>query len=202
MRSRTIPTTLIACMLLLALSTASAWANASDDRIINDCQNSPTGALRGSYTQKQLNHALNNLPGDIQEYTGCSEAIKQAMLAGAGGGSGGGSGNGGGGNSTGGGAGSGGAGGGGTAGGIGAPAGGTSGAGTEAPPADTPPPAGAQRPLDVAGATVAPGALPVIGKDSHRLPPALLVALVLLGAAALVPAVLTIGRRVVGRRGP
>ncbi|MBS1868531.1 MAG: hypothetical protein JSS99_02610 [Actinobacteria bacterium] len=201
MRPRTIPTTLIACVLLLALSTASAWANASDDRIIADCQNSPTGALRGSFTQKQLNHALNNLPGDIQEYTGCSEAIKQAMLAGAGGGSGGGSGNGGG-DGTGDGSGGGGTSGGDSAGGIGSPVGGTSGSTTAAPPADTPPPAGAERPVRVAGATVAPGALPVIGKDSHRLPPALLVALALLGVAALVPAVLTIGHRVVGRRGP
>jgi hypothetical protein len=53
----------------------------------------------------------------------------------------------------------------------------------------------------VAGTAVAPGALPEIGQDSHRLPTALLVLLVLLGVAALGAAATTIGRRVVGHRG-
>lgn len=187
--------TLIACGLLLAPPAASAWANASDDRIIGDCQTSPTGALRGSYPQQQLNHALHNLPGDVREYTGCSEAIRQALLASAGGGDhdgrgAGGQGGGGGGGDT--------SGGGDTGGGgaAGAPSGG--GGGGAVP--DARPPAGAEQPVDVAGIAVAPGALPEIGKDSHRLPTPLLVLLALLGAAALVPAVLTIGRRVVARR--
>ncbi|MFL5817520.1 MAG: hypothetical protein ACJ76L_07955, partial [Conexibacter sp.] len=90
MRTPTTLTTLIACVLLLALPASSAWANAADDRIIGDCQNSPTGSLRGSYSQKQLNHARHNLPGDVREYTGCPDAIKQALLASAGGGDGGG----------------------------------------------------------------------------------------------------------------
>jgi len=194
MRTAKTVTTLIACVLLLALPAGSAWANTADDRIIADCQNSPTGALRGAYPQKQLNHALHNLPGDIREYTGCPDAIRQALLAGAGGG-------GGGGNGADGGIGGGGAGDGGTgpAGGLGSTGAGS--AGGDVQPPDAPPPAGAERPVDVAGAAIAPGALPEIGKDSHRLPTELLVALVLLGVAALAPAGLTIGRRVVGQRG-
>jgi hypothetical protein len=190
MRTPTILTTLFACVLLLALPSASAWANAADDRIITDCQNSPTGALRGSYPQKQLNHALHNLPGDVREYTGCSDAIKQAVRAGAGGGGGDMSGNGG-------------IGGGGGADASGGGAGGSAagyGGGTGAVP-DARPPAGAERPVDVAGAAVAPGALPEIGTTSHRLPTGLLVLLALLAAAALATASLTIGRRVVGHRG-
>jgi len=55
--------------------------------------------------------------------------------------------------------------------------------------------------LDVAGTAVAPGTLPELGRDAHRLPTPLLVLLALLAAAALTPAILTIGRRVVGHRG-
>jgi hypothetical protein len=194
MRPLKLLTTLIACVLLLALGASAAWANAADDRIVGDCQNSPTGALRGSYPQAQLKHALNNLASDVSEYTGCSDAIRQALLASAGGGSGGG------GNNTGGG-GTGGIGGGpgSSGGGTGTPA--TGGTGTSAPTPDAAPPATASQPLDVAGAAVTPGTLPEIGQDSHRLPTPLLVLLVLLGVAALAAAALTIGRRVVGHRG-
>jgi hypothetical protein len=191
-------TTLVTCVLLLALPAAAAFANDADDRIIADCQSSPTGSLRGSYPQKQLNHAYHNLPGDIREYTGCPDAIRQAVLASAGGGGNGGGGTGGGG----GGDGAGGFGGSGASG--GGAAGGSFGDGSDATaqPPSAPPPADADRPLDVAGTVVAPGALPEIGHDSHRLPTPLLVLLVLLGVAALVPAALTIGRRVVGHRQP
>ncbi|HKG40093.1 MAG TPA: hypothetical protein VKB25_13980 [Conexibacter sp.] len=198
MRPSTIITTLIACvLLLLALPASSALANAADDRIIGDCQNSPTGALRNSYPQAQLNHALHNLPGDVREYTGCSDAIRQALLASAGGdGNGGGNGGGGGGAS---------GGGDGTGGGIGSGGGDGSGrtgsTGAAVPTPDAPPPAGADRAVVVAGAAVAPGALPEIGQDSHHIPTPLLVLLVVLGVAALVPAALTIGRRVVGHHG-
>ncbi|HKG02202.1 MAG TPA: hypothetical protein VKB03_03410 [Conexibacter sp.] len=192
MRTPKILITLIACVLLLAIPASSAWANAADDRIISDCQNSPTGSLRGSYTQKQLNHARHNLPGDVREYTGCPDAIKQALLASAGGGDGGSTGGGdiGGGGGT--------SGGGSSDGGVGSPSGDT---GAGAPVPDAAPPAGAEQPVDVAGAAVTPGTLPEIGQDSHRLPTPLLILLVLVGVAALAAAALTIGRRVVGHRG-
>jgi len=195
MRTVTTFTTLVACALLLALSANAAWANSADDRIVIDCQTSPTGALRGSYPQQQLRHALHNLDGDIREYTGCSDAIRQALLASVGGGSGNGTGHSG--NGSDGGGGVGGIGGDGSSAGGGS-AGGGSGA-TGAVP-DAPPPPGADRPLQVAGTAIAPGALPELGRDSHRLPTPLLVVLVLLGLAALVPAALTIGRRVVDHR--
>jgi hypothetical protein len=196
MRHLKILTTLIACVLVLALPSASAWANSADDRIITDCQNSPTGSLRGDYPQKQLNHALHNLPGDVREYTGCSDAIRQALLASAGGGDGGGN-SGGGGGIGGGGATSGGSG----SGSDGSGSSATGDANAGAPVPDAAPPAGAERPVDVAGVVVTPGTLPEIGQDSHRLPTPLLVLLVLVGVAALVAAALTIGRRVVGHRG-
>lgn len=189
-------TTLTACVLLLALSAPSVWANAADDRIINDCANSPTGALTGRYPAEQLKHALRNLPGDFREYSGCPDAIRQALLAaaGAGGGSGG---SGGDGSDLGGGSDGGGNGGDSATGGP--LTGGTDAGGL---PPSVPAPAGAERPLDVAGTAIAPGTLPEIGRDSHRLPTPLLVLLVLLGVAALVPAALTIGRRAVGHRDP
>ncbi|HEX7292025.1 MAG TPA: hypothetical protein VF250_12940 [Conexibacter sp.] len=197
MRPPTILTTLVAAVLVLALPAASAWANAADDRILADCQGSPNGVLRGTYPVQQLNHALHNIPGDQLEYSGCYDAIKQARLAalhddGNDGGSGP--------------AGTGGGGGNGAVGGTGAlggAGGGSSAGGTDAVSEvpSAPPPPGADRPLDVAGSAVAPGSLPELGRDAHRLPTSLLALLALLGVAALVPAALTIGRRVVGHRG-
>jgi hypothetical protein len=192
MRTVTTLITLVACALLLALPTAAARANAADDRILTDCQESPNGVLRGRYPLKQLNHALHNIPGDQLEYSGCYDAIKQARLAalhggdnGDGGGSGGGTGSGG-------------------TGADGGPSGGSAGGGTDATGEipNAPPPPGADRALDVAGSAIAPGALPELGRDAHRIPTSLLVLLVLLTVAALVPAALTIGRRVVGHREP
>ncbi len=186
-------TTLIACLLLLVLPAASARANAADDRIVQDCQHSATGALSGSYPKAQLNHALHNLAGDVREYSGCYDSIRQALLASAAGGgkrSGG----------TNGGNGSGGLGGGTDGGSGGSTAAGGGGANATAPVPDAAPPAGAEKPVDVAGAVVAPGALPEIGLDSHKLPTPLLVLLILLGATALVFTALTIGRRVVAHR--
>jgi hypothetical protein len=201
MRTPIIRSLLVACLLLLALPAASAYANAADNRIIQDCQRSETGTLGGSYSKAQLNHALHNLPGDVLEYSGCYDVIRQALLGSAGG-NGNGSGAGGNGNAAGGGFGGFGGAGGGAAGagedGTGSPAGG--GAGTTGAIPNNPPPAGAERPIEVAGATLAPGSLPEIGQDSHRLPTSLLVLLVLLGGGALATAALTIGRRVIARR--
>jgi len=194
MRKPNILITLVACALLLALPAASARANASDDRIVQDCQHSSTGSLTGTYTKAQLSHALHNLPGDVLEYSGCYDAINQALLATAArhGGSGG--------NSSSGGTSAGGLGGGAGAGTPGTDGSVPGGAGTTVPSA--PPPPDAARPLKLAGTSIAPGTLPVIGRDSHRLPTALVVLLALLGAAAATAAAMTIGRRVVAARRP
>ena len=184
-------------MLLLALPATSAWANAADDRIIADCQDSPTGALRGSYPQKQLNHALHNLPGDIREYTGCSGrdqtgAARQRRRRRDGGGSDG------------------------RAATAAAAAAAIGGSGSAAAAAAAQPdermrarrrsPTRRRRPAPNVRSTWPAPPSPRArcrrsGSDSHRLPTPLLVLLVLLGVAALVPAALTIGRRVVGHRG-
>jgi hypothetical protein len=53
--------------------------------------------------------------------------------------------------------------------------------------------------VDVGGTPIEPGALPSLGQDARELPGALVALLALLGLAALAPAALTIGRRVVAR---
>ena len=128
--------------------------------------------------QTQLNHALHNLPGDVREYSGCSDAIGRRCSPSAaattqrrepgrrqqrGGG---------------------------TAAAADRAAAaavrrrGAMRARTRLRPTPARPPV-PNTPLDVAGTEVAPGALPEIGRDSHRLPTPLLVLLVLLGLAAL-----------------
>jgi len=192
------PTTLIAILAAaLALAAGAAPAGASTtDRIIQDCQHSPTGELTGTYPRKALQRALHNLPGDVSEYSGCYDAINQALLDAAirppGGGDGGGGGGPSGSDLPGGLAPPGGGSGGTGPGGAGA-AGGADGA---APPQHT----GSKTPVAVDGGLVRPGAIPAIGRDAHALPGPLVVLLVLLGIGALAPAATTIGRRVIARR--
>ena len=187
-----IATIVLVVCLLLALPAAHASANATDDRIVQDCQNSATGALSGSYTKSQLRHAKRNLPGDVAEYSGCYDAISQALLATA-------AENGGGGGDTGSGGGGGVGGVGGTGGGTGAGATGDGAAAGAAP--SGPEHVGTEAPVELAGGTpVEPGALPSIGQDAHELPGPLVALLVLLAIAALASAATTIGRRVVARR--
>ncbi len=189
MRRLTILLTLLAVLCALP---AAAFANASD-RIYYDCEHSATGLLRGNYTKAELNAALRNPPGDVNEYSGCHDAISQALLAG-------GSHHG---STGGGGAGGGGAGGSGTTH-NGTKGGGTSSGGsdpiahaTNAPSAQH---VGTKAPVQLAGSTIQPGAIPAFGRSGHTLPTPLIVFLVLLGVGALLGASTTIGRRVVARR--
>lgn len=195
-RSTSLPA-LLACLLASLVLAAGAAANATDDRIVRDCQSSQSGLLTGTYTQAQLRHALRNMPADVLEYSGCYDAIRQAMRAGAAGG-----GDGGGGSGSDGGGGSGAAGGGG--GGLGAIGGtGASGGPADAGAAPAAPPAephrGTAAPVAVGSSPVRPGELPSLGRDANALPGALVALLAVLGLAALTPAALTIGRRVVAR---
>jgi hypothetical protein len=193
-----LPPLLLACLLLLALPVAAAHANGSDDRIYKDCQNSPTGELTGSYSKAQLRHALDNIPGDVSEYSGCYDAIRHGLSPAGGSGGGGGNGTPGGPGGS-----SGGSGGDRSQTGAGGTSNGTAGAAGAsggAPTANAVPPAGADQPVRVDGAAIAPGELPELGKDAHKLPTPLLVLLALLAVGALVPAGLTIGRRVIARR--
>jgi hypothetical protein len=194
-----IPTLLIAFVLAAAgVLPGVAVASSASDRIIRDCETSSTGLLTGHYTKAQLRQALNSMQGDVSEYSGCADAIRQALLAsethhGAGGG---GSGPGGGGGST-------------------APGGGsgTNGRGGSAfggsasdPIAHIASPSGAphvgsQAPVQLAGKAIEPGTVPALGHGGHTLPTPLIVFLVLLAGGALVATATTIGRRVVTRCG-
>lgn len=183
---------LLICLFFL-LPAASAQANATDNRIVDDCGRSPTGLLTGSYDQAELRHALHNLPGDASDYTGCFDAIRQAIFGSgrkdgaASGGTGA--------DATGRGRGAAGTDGGDASG--GSEAAGTSATGSVP---EVSPPAGADRPIEVAGVDVAPGDLPAVAPDADRIPPALLVLLALVIGCALTAAGIAAGRRIGFRR--
>jgi hypothetical protein len=194
MRTTTIRTALLALLLACSLP-AAAGASGTSDRIYSDCEHSASGNLTGHYTNAQLRAALRNPPGDVAEYSGCSDAIQQALLAGERHGGSGGTGAG--------------AGGGGGTGGS-SPVGGTAGAsasgggtgsgaaaGAGAPVAHA---SGSKAPVQLAGGTVEPGVVPSIGKDSSALPTPLKALLILLGAGAAALGASTLGRRVIARR--
>lgn len=188
------PTILIALLVAALACTlpATAAAGSVSDRIYADCEHSPTGALTGHYTNAQLRQALKDMPGDVAEYSGCYDAINQAMLAGRnGGGAGGGLGGSGG-------LSGGGATGDGALGTNGGTAGGSNGAGGYGGPLH----AGTKAPVQLpdGGGVVRPGAVPTIGRDAHTLPTPLIAFLALIAAALLLPATTTLGRRVVARR--
>lgn len=160
--------------------------------------------LTRSYTRQQLQHALNNLPSDVQEYSQCYDIIQQAELAAATG------------HRPGGGGGSGGPG----AGGASAPgAGGTGPGGAAASPVAAATSAQAQAKaaaagtaadnatrdgrsaLRIAGATIRPGTVGTLAsRGIGALPTPLLVVLVLLAAGAAAGAALGIRSRVLARR--
>jgi hypothetical protein len=66
---------------LVALA-APATAAASPNQVIKDC--AEDGALNGSYTNRELRKAKNNLPTDIDEYSDCREIIAGAIKSGSG----------------------------------------------------------------------------------------------------------------------
>jgi hypothetical protein len=65
--------------LACTVSTGNASASMTDV-IIRDCEHSASGLLTGTYTRAQLIAARNNLPGDVAEYSGCYDAINQALV--------------------------------------------------------------------------------------------------------------------------
>jgi hypothetical protein len=76
---RRLAPTLVAAALLIVPAAASADVGAA---IIRDCQ-AHGDHVTGHYTQQQYAQALAELPGDVAEYTGCADAIRQAQLAAA-----------------------------------------------------------------------------------------------------------------------
>lgn len=71
----------LALSVLLASETGANASSSATDQIVRDCMTSPTGALRGTYTLQELNTAANNLPADVRDYSGCPDAIRQAINA-------------------------------------------------------------------------------------------------------------------------
>jgi hypothetical protein len=53
---------------------------AASNPAIADCLAHP-GGLTGSYTVKQLQHALQVMPAETKEYTDCSDVLNRALLA-------------------------------------------------------------------------------------------------------------------------
>ena len=78
-----------------AVLVLPAIASASSREVLRDC--AQDGKLDHKYSQRELRQAERDLPSDIDEYTDCRDAIRNAQIGGSGrgGGSGGGSGGGG-----------------------------------------------------------------------------------------------------------
>ncbi len=220
----------IAILLAALAAVLPATAGAvSSSTIYTDCSHSSTGLLIGTYPKSALKKALDSMPTDISEYSGCYDAIKQALLGASAarahsttgssgpnassptsGGSGGSSAGGGSagapttsGGSTGGSA-------GGTSSTPANPSGaldsagsaGTSAAAAAAAATPAQQHVGTNAPVKLAGAEISPGTLPAITRDGHALPTAVIVFLALLGAGGLAIAGSTLGRRVLARRRP
>jgi hypothetical protein len=84
----TLATMLVA---LIALPTFAYAARGS--AVVRDCQDD--GHIDGHYSQQDYADAENNLPSDVDQYSDCRDAIKQARAAAGGGSRGGGAGGGG-----------------------------------------------------------------------------------------------------------
>lgn len=201
--------TLIALLAaaLAALALAAPASADVTDRIIHECQNSPSGYLTSSYTKAQLRKAKDALPADVLEYSTCYDQIAYALrqlgrARTSGDGGGGTSGSDG-------------------SGGLGGVSGSSGSGGGQVGASDTPlggdapvddvalppaPPAephvGTQEPVELAGASIQPGDLPSVGRDAHALPTPLIVFLALLAAGTIGAAAMTIGRRVIAHRRP
>ena len=78
----------LTAIALAVLLLVPALAQASGDDVIKDCTHN--GTLTKRYSQKDYADALANLPADVDEYGDCRQIIRDAQLGAAGGGSGGG----------------------------------------------------------------------------------------------------------------
>lgn len=67
-------------LIALVLAPASAFGAAKD--VIKDCED---GSISGTYSQKDFNDALRNIPTDVDEYSDCRDVIRRAQLGSAGG---------------------------------------------------------------------------------------------------------------------
>jgi hypothetical protein len=78
---RTLHIALVAVAVSLLGAAMCAPALASPAGVIRDC--SEDGVLSGSYSQSELDRALEQLPSDLDEYTDCRAVIRRAQLGSA-----------------------------------------------------------------------------------------------------------------------
>jgi len=71
----------ILAALLVALLSLPAFAHASGEDVIRDCNED--GTLDGNYSQEELRDAEQNLPSDIDQYGDCRDVINQAQADGS-----------------------------------------------------------------------------------------------------------------------
>lgn len=69
--------------LVAVLATSQAGAANRQTRatrvVINDCSGSATGLLRHRYSARVLRLSLKRMAGDVDEYTGCRDAIRHQL---------------------------------------------------------------------------------------------------------------------------
>jgi hypothetical protein len=66
--------------LLVALLALPAFAQASGEDVIRDCQDD--GHVDGNYSQSEYQDAQDNLPSDVDQYSDCRDVIAQAQARG------------------------------------------------------------------------------------------------------------------------
>ena len=181
---------LLTALTILCLAVpATASADAGVNKLLRDACGDEH--IDGTYTQAEYKKALDQLPTDSDEYTGCREVLQRGRLAALGAGKR--NSNNGGGASTG--------GGGGTSGGSGSAGHGTSGSSSAAPASNADPLASATpeqrkalaqvgkstKPVDVGGQLVQPGALGLgqLSSSGRDVPTPLIALICLLAATAL-----------------
>jgi hypothetical protein len=181
---------LTALMILCLAAPAAASADGGVNKLLRDACSDEH--INGTYTQAEYKKALDQLPTDSDEYTGCREVLQRGRLAALGAGKRRNNNSGGAGSST---------GGGGTSGGSGAAGRGSSGAPSAAPSSNADPLASATpeqrkalaqvgkstKPVDVGGQLVQPGALGLgqLSSSGRDVPTPLIAIIGLLAAAAL-----------------
>ena len=198
---------LLTALTILCLAVpAAAGAQGGVNKLLRDACGDEH--IDGTYTQAEYKKALDQLPTDSDEYTGCREVLQRGRLAALGAGKRRSTSNGGGGASTG--------GGGGTSGGTGSAGHGSSGSSNAAPSSNADPLASATpeqrkalaqvgkstKPVDVGGQLVQPGALGLgqLSSAGRDVPTPMIALICLLAATALGAGGWWLWSRVLARR--
>jgi hypothetical protein len=165
----------LACLLAPAAAGASARGG---KRVLDECATTGTIANPGKYTHKDYEYARRHIPSDLAEYTTCEDEIRRAEAAAESQ----------------------------RHGGAGAATGGGPG-GTDSSPPTPQETAAIERavrhaaPVKVGGTRISPGGHGLFASSvGHSLPDSLLLLMILIAAAVLARAVMTIRSHVIARR--